>query len=135
MHVLAISQVWAAVKQHEKIAVRRAHRRRVSREPSLLAVDCNVLDDSPAPRDHVFRRSSKKPTENMLNALRRYGIPDAEEYDYFAAGKLIGLLVSRSKRGLCTWKMARQLKARGLDQDMKMEPAKKLMAQWFGKGK
>jgi hypothetical protein len=58
----------------------------------------------------------------------RMPIPDTME----EAQDLIDEVRRRTRLGLCTYRMARQLKRRGQDPNMPFEEAKAVMQKWFG---
>lgn len=72
----------------------------------------------------------RKPTEKMLNVLRKAGIADEaelEQLSFVHAGQLIGKLAERREKGLCTMKQAKLLSRFGYNPDVSMTEASRII--------
>lgn len=62
--------------------------------------------------------TGRQPSEKQKALLERFGVPGADKLTFTEASQLIGRMITRRKRGLCTFKQARRLKIHGyLDAD------------------
>lgn len=72
--------------------------------------------------------AGKTLSEKQRNLLTRQGI-DPDTMPYSQARQLIGAIVERFDKHLCTFKQAKILKKRGLDSNVSMDEAKRLIDQ------
>lgn len=70
-------------------------------------------------------------TPGQVGALRRFGIDDKHifDMDFHSAGKMLDRLISRSKKGLCTFKQARLLKKYGFSPNVTFAEASKIIGE------
>lgn len=141
-----VQELLAKAREERLEAYREAEKRKQEAAKKTVKLDVraeykidysnpfDVLSKSPSPRESVRQYRKRYPTIKMVETLMKFKVPkgQVDKLDFHAAGRMLDLLISRSKKGLCSWKMASQLKRRGLDPDMKMEEARKYMNQWFG---
>lgn len=83
----------------------------------------NLFDIEHVPGSHPIESWQKEKLEKW-----RMPLPATTE----EAQDLIDEVRRRARLGLCTYKMARQLKRRSHDPNMPFEQAKELMQEWFG---
>lgn len=82
----------------------------------------DILDIEPA-RHRGWDREPEAASEKQVAALQRWGVP-TEGLTKRQASQLMAECIRRRERGLCSYRMAAQLRKRGLDPDMSFEDAK-----------
>lgn len=92
----------------------------------------DVLDIEPARVRGWEAANPEGPTEPQMNTLAKFGIP-GDGLTKRQASQLIGECIKRRERGLCTFKMANQLKKHGYDPDMEFKAAQRVLDRLFGK--
>ncbi len=126
---------------HEKHEAKRKEMELEARRRTRLVADAQFQTRTVDPFDvfalepHRARGWEKgeppPATEAQVRTLTNWGVP-TQGLTKRQASQLIGECIKRREKGLCTFKMAAQLKKRGFDPDMKFEDAKAVLDSIFG---
>jgi superfamily II DNA/RNA helicase len=121
--VAAQLQIEADAKRKRAAVVAKASFRAQSVNPF------DVFDIAPArePGWHKGRR----PSDKMLAALVKFGVPDAEvnRLSFCQAKQLIGKMFERRERGQCSFKQAKLLRKNGYSPDVSFAEASSIIDQ------
>lgn len=78
-------------------------------------------------RPRPGRWGGQKPSHKQRAILKQAKVKNADNLDKGQASAVIGKIFERRKKGLCTLPMASQLAARGIDPDLPMHTAKRVL--------
>ena len=130
-------------EEEEKIQKAAAEQRRLEAEArrARLTAKADYTKQSVDPFDILQIRpvkprgwdSKKDLSEPQKNFLRQRGV-DPQKLTFTDAKQLIGEIISRQERGLCTFKQARWLVRHGYSPELKFKEASEVMNAWAQNG-
>lgn len=114
-------------KQREaEVEAKRRHKLLAQVDFTTRGVDPFAVFDIEPRRVREWERQAEPPSDKQVSALKRWGVP-TEGLSKQRATQLIGECIHRKEKGLCSYKMAAQLRKRGMDPHMRFEDAKKVL--------
>jgi superfamily II DNA or RNA helicase len=117
-----LEEIKKAAQQIEEEAKRK--RRQIIATAKFGTKNVNpfdVFDISPTREPGWFK--GKRPTERMVAMLEKAGIADAAKKSFWECKQLIGEMVKRRERGLCSYKQAKILAKYGYDGSQSFQEA------------
>jgi len=123
-----LEEILAAQKAIEEEARRKRRQLIAKAQFGTKAVDPFAIYDI-APKREPGWHKGRKPSEKMLNTLRKFGVDDRqlEQLSFTQASQLIGESIKRREKKLCTFKQAKTLAKNGFDTNVGFAEASRII--------
>jgi superfamily II DNA or RNA helicase len=123
-----LEEILAAQQAHEEAERRRRRQLIAKAQFGTKAVDPFAIYDI-APKREPGWHKGRKPSDKMLNALRKFGVEDKqlEQLSFVQASQLIGESIKRREQGYCTFKQAKILAKNGFDTNVGFKEASRII--------